>query len=280
VTVLGEGATRFRVGDRIFGQASVAPGSGSKATQQYAVLDEDFASIVPQGVSEDECATIPTNLVAGLVGFFDKEQGLNLPAPWSSVDRSYLADSSILIVGGGSNCGRFATQLAKLVGLGTIVVVGGKDEELRGYGATHVVDRHGGDDVVLQRVREIVGDELVYAFDAFNAPGGQHLAINALSNSKQGTLARLVWTRGAVDVSKIHPKEAGYVLKGVLGFSHSKQEIAIPFWEKIAGYLAEGQIQPLAYVVEQGLDAGKVNEVLDFYRDGKAVTQTHFRVSE
>ncbi|OAG02424.1 putative alcohol dehydrogenase [Paraphaeosphaeria sporulosa] len=281
VTVPGEGATRFKKGDSIFGQASIAPGSASKATQQYAVLDEDFASIVPDGVSEDDCATLPTNILAGLVGFFDKEQGLGLPNPWSLTEsRSHLANSSILIVGGGSNCGRFATQLAKLVGFGTVVVVGGKEEELRRYGATNVVDRHGGDDFVLQRIRDIVGDDLVYAFDAFNAPVGQHLAINALSNSKEGTLARLVWSRGAVDESKIHPKQAGYVLKGVLGFSHSKPDIAIPFWKHIAEYLVGGKIKPLAYVIEQGLDSAKVNEVLDRYRDGKVVTQTHFHVSE
>jgi NADPH2:quinone reductase len=29
-----------------------------------------------------------------------------------------------------------------------------------------------------------------------------------------------------------------------------------------------------------GLDAESVNEVLDRYRDGKKVAQTHFRVSE
>lgn len=280
VTVPGEGATRFKVGDHVFGQASIAPGSTSKATQQYAVLDEDFASVVPEAVTEDDCATLPTNIIAGLVGFFDKEQGLDIPTPWSSTEsRSHLANSSILIVGGGANTGRFATQLAKLVGFGTIVVVGGTEEELQKYGATHVVDRHGGDDAVLQRVRDIVGDGLVYAFDAFNAPEGQHLAINSLSNSKQGTLTRLVWSRGAVDESKIHSKQAGYVLKDVLGFSHSKPELAIPFWKHIAEYLVQGKIYPLAYVVEQGLDVAKANEVLDRYRDGKAVTQTHFHVS-
>ncbi|KAF2439776.1 NAD(P)-binding protein [Karstenula rhodostoma CBS 690.94] len=231
------------------------------------------------GAFEDDCATLPTNIIAGLVGFFDKEHGLDLPSPWNSTEsRSHLANSSILIIGGGSNCGRFATQLANLAGLGTIVVVGGKKEELRRYGATHVVDRHGGDDAVLQRVRDIVGDDLVYAFDAVNLPAGQHLAINALSNSKQGTLARLVWSRGAVEESKLHPKQAGYVLKDTLGSSHYKPEIAIPFWKHIAGYLVENKIQPLAHVVEQGLDAAKVNEVLDRYRDGKAVTQTHFHL--
>lgn len=281
VTLLGESATRFKVGDRIFGQASVAPGSTSKALQQYAVLEEDFASIVPEGVSEDEAATIPTNLVAGLVGFFDREQGLGLPIPWNwNESNTSLTTSSILIMGGGSNCGRFATQLAKLVGFGTIVVVGGKTKELEEFGATHVVDRHGEHESMLQRIRNIVGDDLLYAFDAANGPNDQHLAINALSNSKQGTLSRLQWSRGTVDTSKIYPKNAGHVLKDVLGFSHSHQDISIPFWRHIATLLVAGKVRPLNFVTEKGLDAEKVNELLDRYRDGEAVTQTHFRVSE
>lgn len=65
VTTLGEGASRFKIGEKVFGQASLAPGSASKALQEYAVLDEDFAAAVPKGVSDDEAATLPTNLLAG-----------------------------------------------------------------------------------------------------------------------------------------------------------------------------------------------------------------------
>ena len=245
------------------------------------MLEEEFAARVPAGLSEDEVATLPTNLVAGVVGFFDEEQGLGLRVPWSEegVDVG-LRDHAILIIGGGANCGRFATQLAKLVGFGKIVVVGGKEDELKGFGATHVIDRHGGHDVVMGRVREVVGDELVYAFDAVNGPGEQHLAINALSGSRKGTLARLKWSRGEIDEGKVREKKEGYVLKGVLGFSHSHREIAVPFWRNIGEYLEDGKIRPLRYVVEYGLDADKVNAVLDRYRDGKPVTQTHFRILE
>jgi NADPH2:quinone reductase len=57
VTVCGDGATRFKVGDRVFGQA--------KALQHYSLLDEDYAALVPAGFSDDECATLPTNILAG-----------------------------------------------------------------------------------------------------------------------------------------------------------------------------------------------------------------------
>jgi NADPH2:quinone reductase len=228
VTVAGEGATRFNVDDRVFGQASLAPGSAQKALQEYVVLDEDFVAIVPDEISEDEAVTLPTNLLAGkytfrnasesdktseemcadqaraagLIGFFDSD-GLAFPTPWTQEGKqNYLSSSSILIIGGGSNCGCFATQLANLAGFGTVVVVGGNDQELKNFGATHVVNRHGDHDTVLQRIRDVVGDDLLYAFDAYNAPNGQHLAINALSNSRTGKLARLVWSRGSVQETR------------------------------------------------------------------------------
>jgi len=125
----------------------------------------------------------------------------------------------------------------------------------------------------------VVGDNLLYAFDAYNAPDGHHLAINALSNSQRGKLARLVWSRGALQEDKILPKQAGYELKNVLGISHLKPEASTPFWQHISEYLTQKKIRPLEYVSVKGLDVAKVNEVLDAYRDGKAVVQTHFRVS-
>ena len=66
VSALGDSVSRFKIGDRIFGQASTE-GSTQKALQQYAILDELFAAKVPEGISEDETATIPTNLMAGTV---------------------------------------------------------------------------------------------------------------------------------------------------------------------------------------------------------------------
>lgn len=45
-------------------------------------------------------------------------------------------------------------------------------------------------------------------------------------------------------------------------------------------YVKNGKIVSLKYEVVDGvgLDAAKVNEVLDRYRDGKPVVQAHFRV--
>ncbi|KAG4431501.1 hypothetical protein IFR05_013016 [Cadophora sp. M221] len=170
-------------------------------------------------MSDDEAATLPTNTIASLVSFFSSLNGLGILAPWSVEAKDFdYASTTVLIIGGGSNCGKFRVQLAKLAGIGTIVVVGGVDIESKIYGATHVLDRHGEYNEVLEWIRTVVGDDLQYAFDAINAPPGQILALNALSNTKKGTLARLV-LMGPVDESMVVGKNAGFKVKDVMGSS-------------------------------------------------------------
>jgi NADPH2:quinone reductase len=284
VTAIGEQVTRFSVGDRVVSQSQLA--YEQKALQQFAVLDEDFAAKIPHPFSDHDAATLPTNALAALISLFDPTSGLDIPAPWSSSSSSSrssfdYAATTLLIVGGGSNCGRFGVQFAKMAGIGRIVVVGGAEEELKKWGATVVLDRHGGDAAVIHRIRQVVGDDLVYVFDAINPPEGQHVGISALSSSRRGKLARLRSSVGTVDETKIvGEKKAGYELKNVLGISQLKPDIVGPFWEGLEGYLLDGSVVPLKYQVIDGLDADKVNELLDRYRDGKKVVQTHFRVSE
>lgn len=279
VTLVGPYVTKFKVGDRVVSQSRL-DGYSQRALQQYAVVDEDFASKIPEGFSDHDAATLPTNAAAALIALFD-ESGLDIPAPWSSSAEAFdHAGTKLLILGGGSNCGRFGVQLARLAGVGRIVVVGGSEEELQKYGATHVLNRHGGDEAILQRIKNVVGDDLTYAFDAINLPTEQHLAISALSSSKKGRLARLRFSTGAIDESKtVGEKKAGYEARNVLGLSHIRSATAKPFWDRMEGYLKNGSLVPLRYEVVDGLEAGNVNVLLDRYRDGKKVVQTQFRVS-
>ncbi|KAH7123757.1 putative alcohol dehydrogenase [Dendryphion nanum] len=280
VTAIGPDVTKFKIGDKIFSQSQLV-GHRQKALQQYAVVDEDFSSKIPTGLSEHDAATLPTNALAALISLFDPS-GLNIPAPWTKDSASFdYAGTTLLILGGGSNCGRFGVQFAKLAGIGRIVVVGGSEEELKGWGATHVLDRHESNERILERIQDIVGDNLIFAFDAINLPPDQHLAISALSSTKTGKVARLRFSSGTVDESKIvGEKKAGYEMRNILGLSHTKSETAKPFWERVEDYLGNKSLIPLKYDVVDGLSAEKVNEVLDRYRDGKKVLQTHFRVSE
>ncbi|KAL3459038.1 putative alcohol dehydrogenase [Aspergillus heterothallicus] len=275
VTELGPGVTDLQPGDRIVSQASFGLGSTQKGLQEYALADIGALAKIPASISNDEAATLPTNITAPLVALFIT---LDIPAPWTPPAATFnYADKALLVVGGGSNCGQFGVQLAKLAGIGTIVVVGGDEAKLKSFGATHVINRHLGFDAVLAQIREIVGDDLVYAYDAVNPPEGQLLAANALSSSKKGALVRLL-PLGPVDESRVVGKKAGFEVRDVFGSSHAHPEFAAEFWARVPGFLTSGEIKPLDFVVKQGLLPEHVNEVLDRYAAGEGVLKTHIHL--
>ena len=116
---------------------------------------------------------------------------LGTAAPWD-ISTDKVCPHAILVVGGGSACGQYATQLAKIAGIQTIIVVGGDERNLKRRGATHVIDRHMGHTVIGERIRRLVEDELLYALDTVNGVEGLDLPLRALSTRGQGRLARLV----------------------------------------------------------------------------------------
>ncbi|KAK8085698.1 hypothetical protein PG997_006969 [Apiospora hydei] len=275
VTQLGANVSDYKVGDRVVSHARMGswtePQSSEPGLQEYALANVGAMARIPPGVSDDEAATLPINVMPSVVALY---RVLGIPAPWTEAAAGFdYAGTTLLIIGGGSNNGRFGVQIAKLAGVGRIVVVGGDQAELRSYGATHVLDRHGGSEAVLARIRAVVGDDLVYAYDTVNDPAGQTLGLNALSSRKKGVMARLVPT-GPVDEARVVGKEAGFELRDAIGMSVYQKDEALAFWERLPGYLESGQIKPLKYVVKE-FSAASVNEVLNAYRDGKPVTKTH-----
>jgi NADPH:quinone reductase-like Zn-dependent oxidoreductase len=62
--------------------------------------------------------------------------------------------------------GRYASQLAKMVGVGKIIITIAllqNEEELKSLGATQVVSRRLTDEEVERQVREIAGDDVQYS---------------------------------------------------------------------------------------------------------------------
>lgn len=180
----------------------------------------------------------------------------------------------LLIVGGGSNCGRFAVQLAKLAGIETIISVGGREAELKALGATHVLDRHASEAEIVKQVKAISNDELLFALDTINRPDGLTLGFNALSSKRKGTLARLV-PRGVIgeDIKK------GHELTEVVAGARARDTASLAMWERLPTWIEKGSIKPVGYAVAGGLTAEAVNEALDKYRDGKSVGQPHIHVA-
>ncbi|KAJ5113217.1 GroES-like protein [Penicillium angulare] len=287
VMSLGPDVTRFKEGDHIFGQAGLlganlgghfnfgVPNYDTQGLQEYAILETKYSAKVPLGFTDAQMATVPTNCVPAAVAFFDKTC-FGIPAPWDAAASEFdYKGTSLLIIGGGSNTGKFGIQLAALLGIGKIIVVAGLKgaADAKALGATHVIDRTLSATDIAAEVREIVGDNLIYAFDTINKPGDQYVGVEALSNTETGKLARLI-PLGPVDVSRLSSqKPAGFDTLDVLGVSTGSPATTIPLWEHIVGWVEEGKLKPTSFQVIEGLDVDAVNKTLDGYSNGTVTGQ-------
>ncbi|KAH6672662.1 chaperonin 10-like protein [Plectosphaerella plurivora] len=270
----GELAGTFSKGEHVFGHTFAEGGFNNdfNAAQQYALADARYVGRVANtGLSDDEASTIPVVLLAPFIALF-ASSGFGLPAPFTPEAKTFdFASITLLVIGGGSNTGRATVELAKLAGIGQIIVVAGRRNEaaLKSAGATNFVDRASSD--VLEQIGAIVGDELVYAVDTVNVGLDQELGVAALSNTKKGTLITLRRTEGEFDTRRIGPKSAGYDRRLVFGMSPMHPEVTVGFWEEVPKWLKEGAVRPTSFEVIKGLDASAVNRALDEYRDGKGI---------
>jgi NADPH:quinone reductase len=127
VEQLGEGASRFSVGDDLFGQLLIAPLGSAGTYADYVSVSEDAPlARVPTGLDDVVAAALPTAGGAGLAL-------VDLLEP--------VADKTVLIVGAGGGVGSFATQFAANAGGNVIANVRDDDaERMRAYGATETID--------------------------------------------------------------------------------------------------------------------------------------------
>lgn len=163
VEQLGPGASRFSVGDDLFGQLLIAPlGSAGTYAEYVAVTEDAPLARVPGGLDDVVAAALPTAGGAGLAL-------VDLLEP--------LAGKTVLIVGAGGGVGSFATQFAANAGASVIANVRVQDaERMRAYGATETIDYAAIDlpDAVRQAHPDGI-DVLIDVVDA-EAPGFAALA--------------------------------------------------------------------------------------------------------
>ena len=127
VEAVGEGTTRFSVGEEVFGQLLVAPiGSAGTYAEYVAVSADAPLARIPSGLDEVLAAALPTAGGTGLALVESLEP---------------LAGKTVLIVGAGGGVGSFATQFAVNAGARVIANVhAAAAERMRGYGATETFD--------------------------------------------------------------------------------------------------------------------------------------------
>lgn len=123
----GEGVTRFKTGDKIYGQFIHAPiGEGSYA--QYAIIPEDAAiTHAPINISLEEAAAVPTS---------------GMTAQQLVEKLALHTGDTVLIIGATGGVGSFAVQLASQQGLHVIATIGNDADEarLKSLGASTLIN--------------------------------------------------------------------------------------------------------------------------------------------
>ena len=158
---VGEGVTRFRVGDDVYGDNLALMGGFA----EYALAPESALAHKPDRLTFAEASTIPQ---AGAIAL----QG---------TDRA-VAGSRVLINGAGGGSGTFAIQLAKRLGAHVTGVDNAvKQDFMRSVGADEVIDYRKDDftrttepyDLIL----DLVAHRSVFAYRRALAPGGRYRCV-------------------------------------------------------------------------------------------------------
>lgn len=286
VVKLGPDVTRYAVGDEVFAQINWdVPDGGSvedlAGVREYALVDvRCSAKVDGTGGSVEDAVTMPTNAVAALWGFIDGTGfGLPLGSMFGETEAERKKDGfeagkhDLLVVGGGSQVGKLVVQFARMIGFRSIVVVAGlkNEEQLKKMGATHVVDRKLSNADAIKQIRDVVGDELKYAFNTVSKD--KTIAAGSLSTKIEGHLNNVLY--GDVqDKALVGDKKYKDTLS--YGKSMGNEEAAKLFWGKLPTWLKTGELTVPKWTVIEGLDAKKVQSVLDNYAGDIAVPEhTH-----
>jgi NADPH:quinone reductase len=214
VEQLGEGASRFSLGDDLFGQLLIPPlGSAGTYAEYVAVTEDAPLARVPSGLDEVVAAALPTVGGTGL-------ELVELLEP--------LAGKTVLIVGAGGGVGSFATQFAAKAGANVIANVRARDaERMRAYGATETIDHT----VVAlpDAVRQAHPDGIDVLIDLVDDAAGL------------ASLAALVKPGGTAVTTQYVADEEALRVTGITGINFALQ-MSSELLERVAEAVAEGRI--------------------------------------
>lgn len=195
---VGAQATRFRLGDKVYGRAT-AKLLGTFA--EYAALPESCLALKPRNLSFAEAATLP---LAGLTSFqaLFHDGGLTLPTKGDEK----VEEKNVLIIGGSGGCGLFALQMAKHAKAAVIATTcSSRNFELvRSHGATVVVDYTTHDwavelsSIAFDLVFDAMGGDNWQKAQRVLKPGGRFVTIGADSVDEKMDVAALLKTSAQV----------------------------------------------------------------------------------
>lgn len=168
---IGSEVTARKVGERVIANA---PGVGMgeparSAFQQFVLLPETSATLVPDHVSLEAAAVLPLACDTAMAGLFVTSQlGLSTSDLGDSEATPPGSESLLLIWGGSSSVGCCAIQMAHAAGYEVFAVASGRNHGLcNSLGATKVFD-HSDPDVEAAIIAASKGKTVVGALDCIS----------------------------------------------------------------------------------------------------------------
>lgn len=225
VEAVGQGASRFKPGDRVWGSNQGLLGrQGTFA--EYAAIDEQWLYATPDGVSDEQAAAV------ALVG---------ITAWLGLVPKAELRSGETLFVNGGSGgVGSTVVQMAKAIGA-RVITTAGSDDKVR-------ICRELGADVAINYKSQTVDDEIRAA-----APGGVNVWWETLRepdfDRTVGHLApggRMILMAGR-EARPVFPVGPFYVKDcSLFGFAmfNAPAELQQQAGQQISRWLQEGKLTP------------------------------------
>jgi NADPH2:quinone reductase len=245
VAALGEGATRFRLGDKV---CALVPGGGYA---QFCKVDETNALPIPKGLSMIEAAAIPET-------FF---------TVWTNVfERGRLSEGETLLVhGGSSGIGTTAIMLAKAFGARVIATAGSPDKcrSCRELGADVAIDYRSEDFVAATKAAtDGKGADVI-----LDMVGGDYVARNYEAAAEEGRIVQIAFLKESkvtLDLRRLMMKRLTHTGSTLRPRSPAqKAAIARALEEKVWPLLAEGRCKPVIYATFRLEEAPKAHALME-----------------
>jgi NADPH2:quinone reductase len=225
VVAVGEGVTRFRLGDR------VACVSWTGGYAERMAVKESKAVRLPAGVAFEAAATVLHNYGTAYCAL--------------SVAARAQPGETIFITGAAGGVGLATVDLARHLGLRVIAGVGSDDKAdlVRGYGASDVINYRS--EGLRERIKQITGGEGVDI--CFDNVGGEIFEQMARLMNFGGRLLPIGFTSGKIPSLPMNlPLLKNYSIVGIFAANWAEKfpQEAMRMNVELVQLLAEGRIRP------------------------------------
>lgn len=245
VVALGEGASRFAIGQQVCG---LVPGGGYA---EYATVHESNALPAPKGLSLIEAGAIPETYFTVWTNVFQRGR--------------LAAGESFLVHGGSSGIGTTAIQLAKAFGA-TVLATAGSDDKCqacRDLGADHAINYRTEDFVtVAKAATEGRGVNLI-----LDMVGGDYIDRNYEAAADQGRIVQIAFLNGpkaSVNFSRIMLKRLTHTGSTLRPRTVAeKAAIAAELHQKVWPLLEAGRCKPMVHATFPLAQAAEAHRLME-----------------